>query len=107
MRITKNLSYTDFYFLFVGPTVSARPGIEVETDPVKLTTYCCGANIFKEGTDPELKADNEYPDWLWELDLEPNKRRIEDLDKETHKYWRKVRKAHIRHQNAMSKLRFK
>ena len=47
------------------------------------------------------------PIWLWELDLEPNKRRIEDLDKETHKYWRKVRKAHIRHQNAMSKLRFK
>lgn len=79
----------------------------METDPVKLTKYCCGANIYKDATDPELKPDNEYPDWLWELDLEPHERRIEDLDKDTFKYWRKVRKAHIKHQNALSKIQFK
>lgn len=28
---------------------------------------CTGANIFTEGTDPTLKPDDEYPEWLWEL----------------------------------------
>eukprot|EP00884_Botryococcus_braunii_P000353 jgi/Botrbrau1/10318/Bobra.0120s0031.1 len=26
-----------------------------------------GVNILKGGTDPPLKPDEEYPDWLWEL----------------------------------------
>jgi large subunit ribosomal protein L54 len=28
---------------------------------------CTGVNIFTEGEDPELKPDDEYPDWLWDL----------------------------------------
>ncbi|XP_042502574.1 54S ribosomal protein L37, mitochondrial-like [Macadamia integrifolia] len=33
---------------------------------VKSTTVV-GANILKDGADPKLMADSEYPDWLWHL----------------------------------------
>lgn len=26
-----------------------------------------GLNILKTGSDPQLKPDTEYPDWLWKL----------------------------------------
>ena len=26
-----------------------------------------GVNILKNGSDPELKPDDEYPEWLWKL----------------------------------------
>lgn len=29
--------------------------------------YATGCNIFKDGEDPKLKPDEEYPDWLWSL----------------------------------------
>lgn len=33
---------------------------------VKSTTTV-GANILKDGTDPKVLDDSEYPDWLWRL----------------------------------------
>ncbi|KAE9619874.1 putative ribosomal protein L37 [Lupinus albus] len=33
---------------------------------VKSTTVV-GANILKDGTDPKILPDSEYPDWLWHL----------------------------------------
>ncbi|OVA20465.1 Ribosomal protein L37 [Macleaya cordata] len=36
------------------------------TKEVKSTTVV-GANILKDGTDPKIMADSEYPDWLWHL----------------------------------------
>lgn len=33
---------------------------------VKSTTTV-GANILKDGTDPKVLPDSEYPDWLWHL----------------------------------------
>ncbi|XP_031407332.1 uncharacterized protein LOC116215669 isoform X2 [Punica granatum] len=33
---------------------------------VKATTVV-GANILKEGADPKILPDSEYPDWLWHL----------------------------------------
>ncbi|KAK9867814.1 hypothetical protein WJX84_000683 [Apatococcus fuscideae] len=45
-----------------------------------------GLNIKKSGSDPELKEDSEYPDWLWELSkrdislYELNKQNEEDLE---------------------------
>ncbi|ONI01169.1 hypothetical protein PRUPE_6G125800 [Prunus persica] len=33
---------------------------------VKSTTVV-GANILKDGTDPKILPDAEYPDWLWRL----------------------------------------
>lgn len=88
-------------------STTARPGIEVETDAETLTRYCCGANIYKDGSDPELKPDNEYPDWLWSLDINPFGKTVDDLDKDTFKYWRYIRKEHMKRNNAKAKLRFK
>jgi large subunit ribosomal protein L54 len=31
------------------------------------STTVFGANIFKEGSDPKIQPDSEYPDWLWHL----------------------------------------
>uniref|UniRef100_A0A1D1Y6V6 Large ribosomal subunit protein mL54 n=1 Tax=Anthurium amnicola TaxID=1678845 RepID=A0A1D1Y6V6_9ARAE len=33
---------------------------------VKATTVV-GANILKDGADPKIMPDSEYPDWLWHL----------------------------------------
>ncbi|KAL3829521.1 hypothetical protein ACJIZ3_018323 [Penstemon smallii] len=31
------------------------------------STTVFGANILKDGQDPKILADSEYPDWLWHL----------------------------------------
>lgn len=38
-------------------------GPEVCKDPVRLTSYAVGVNIFKQGEDPKLKPLEEYPEW--------------------------------------------
>lgn len=38
-------------------------GPEVCKDPVRLTTYAVGVNVFKEGEDPMLKPPEQYPEW--------------------------------------------
>mmetsp|Transcript_6477 Transcript_6477/g.10062 ORF Transcript_6477/g.10062 Transcript_6477/m.10062 type:complete len:143 (-) Transcript_6477:349-777(-) len=35
--------------------------------PTHKTRDFVPVNIYKEGKDPEVKADGEYPDWLWDL----------------------------------------
>lgn len=44
-------------------------GPEVCKDPVKLTSYAVGANIFKQGEDPQLKPKEEYPAWYGNVNL--------------------------------------
>lgn len=39
---------------------------EVLTKEMKSTTVY-GANILKDGADPKILPDSEYPDWLWHL----------------------------------------
>ena len=56
------------------------------------TTHCTGANYFKEGEDPVLKADEEYPKWLWGL-LDKKE------GKESKKELRRESKRKIRQQN--------
>ena len=41
----------------------AKPVLSKE---MKSTTVF-GANILKEGSDPKIQPDSEYPDWLWHL----------------------------------------
>ncbi|XP_065570341.1 large ribosomal subunit protein mL54-like [Artemia franciscana] len=68
---------------------SEKVKLPVETDPVKLVTYCCGSNFMKEGEDIKLKEDSEYPEWLWNLRLK--EKNLEDMDPETLEYWEYVR----------------
>nr|CAB3263988.1 39S ribosomal protein L54, mitochondrial [Phallusia mammillata] len=56
------------------------------TDAHLLTTRCCGLNKFKEGEDPELKPDSEYPDWLWDIKLGKPEHYTE-MDPTTKEYW--------------------
>lgn len=38
-------------------------GPEVCKDPVRLTSYAVGVNIYKQGEDPQLKPPEQYPEW--------------------------------------------
>lgn len=48
-----------FFFIILDPFSCRCIACAVER--------CVGANFHTEGEDPELKPDEEYPDWLWEL----------------------------------------
>lgn len=62
--------------------------LSVEKDINKLMNHCCGTNYHKEGEDVKLKDDSEYPDWLWEMPLEPP--RLHEYDPATKEYWEKA-----------------
>ncbi|XP_057532263.1 54S ribosomal protein L37, mitochondrial-like [Amaranthus tricolor] len=49
-----------------GGAASDAPKVSSLSKEVKATTVV-GANIFKDGTDPKIRPDAEYPDWLWHL----------------------------------------
>lgn len=74
--------------------------LPVETDPVKLTAYCCGSNILKEGSDVKLGPDSDYPDWLWkmELDKAPD---LREMDPNTAEYWETLHRYALYHQNKL------
>lgn len=46
-----------------GMVKDVLKGPEVCKDPVRLTSYAVGANIYKQGEDPPLKPKEEYPAW--------------------------------------------
>ncbi|XP_035668101.1 39S ribosomal protein L54, mitochondrial-like [Branchiostoma floridae] len=77
-------------------------GPSVETDAAVLTTHCCGANIYKDGTDPLLQPDEEYPDWLWKLNLGPAKK-LDEIEPGTREYFKRLRKENIWAENARRK----
>jgi len=43
-----------------GPQTSASA-------PADLTAVVHGLNIMKEGADPAIRPDSEYPEWVWTL----------------------------------------
>nr|XP_057930325.1 large ribosomal subunit protein mL54 [Doryrhamphus excisus] len=77
-------------------------GPEVCRDPVRLTTYAVGANIYKQGEDPKLKPPEEYPDWLFHLNLGPPPA-LHELEEESWEYWKRLRKENIWRHNRLSK----
>ncbi|MGH0114568.1 UNVERIFIED_CONTAM: hypothetical protein FKN15_020861 [Acipenser sinensis] len=85
-----------------GMAKDAQKGPEVCKDPVKLTTYAMGVNIYKEGQDPPLQAASEYPEWLFQLDLGPPKQ-LSELDSESREYWKLMRKEHMWRFNKLHK----
>ena len=62
---------------------------------------CKGANVFKDGTDPPIKEDSEYPDWLWEL--AENKKSYQDFSSDSTEYWRRLRKQKAHEKNVLMK----
>lgn len=49
-----------------GGAAADAPKASILSKEVKSTTVV-GANILKEGADPKIMADSEYPVWLWHL----------------------------------------
>jgi large subunit ribosomal protein L54 len=49
-----------------GSAASDAPKASILSKEVKSTTVV-GANILKDGADPQILPDSEYPDWLWHL----------------------------------------
>lgn len=49
-----------------GGGASDAPKASSISKEVKASTVV-GANILKDGADPKVLADSEYPDWLWHL----------------------------------------
>ncbi|XP_055514284.1 39S ribosomal protein L54, mitochondrial [Leucoraja erinacea] len=72
----------------------ALQGPEVCKDPVILTTHAVGVNIYKQGTDPKLLPDTEYPEWLFSLNLGTPKN-LDELDPESREYLKRLRKEHM------------
>ncbi|TRZ01182.1 hypothetical protein DNTS_035502 [Danionella cerebrum] len=77
-------------------------GPEVCKDPVKLCTYAVGVNIFKEGEDPPIKNKEDYPEWLYQLNLGPAKT-LSEMEPDTLEYIKRSRKMHIWRQNKLRK----
>ncbi|KAM6963321.1 large ribosomal subunit protein mL54 [Aplochiton taeniatus] len=85
-----------------GMVKDVLKGPEVCTDPVKLTSYAVGANIFKQGEDPPLKPREEYPEWLFQLNLGLPKK-VTELEPDTREYWKVMRKEHMWRFNKLNK----
>ena len=76
-----------------------KQNLKVETDPETLAKYCC-INYHDDKTEggpgPELREDDFYPDWLWELQKEIVP--YYELDPKTDEYWKRRQRAYQFHQ---------
>ncbi|XP_034035649.1 39S ribosomal protein L54, mitochondrial [Thalassophryne amazonica] len=77
-------------------------GPEVCKDPIKLTTYAVGVNFFKQGEDPKLKPREEYPEWLYDLNL-GNPKKLHELEPNSWEYFKRLRKENIWRSNRLRK----
>ncbi|XP_026861276.1 39S ribosomal protein L54, mitochondrial [Electrophorus electricus] len=77
-------------------------GPEVCRDPEKLVSYAIGVNIYKQGEDPPLKPKEEYPEWLFQLNLGPPKK-LNEVDPDSREYWKRLRKEHMWRFNRLHK----
>ncbi|KMT17086.1 hypothetical protein BVRB_2g041400 [Beta vulgaris subsp. vulgaris] len=89
-----------------GGAATEAPKISL-TKEVKATTVV-GANILKDGTDPKVRPDSEYPDWLFQLlDKRPalselQRKEAEDLSVEDLKRYVKLdNRARIKENNSV------
>lgn len=90
-----------------GRAASDAPKASTLSKEVKSTTVV-GANTLKEGADPKVLPDSEYPDWLWHLlDKRPalselGRKNIESLPYEDLKRFVKLdNRASIKENNSL------
>ncbi|XP_040275755.1 39S ribosomal protein L54, mitochondrial [Bufo bufo] len=87
-----------------GFVKEVQKGPEVCKDPALLTTHAMGVNIYKSGSDVKLMDDSQYPEWLFQLDLEPPKP-LEERSPDTPQYWKLLRKLHMWRNNRLAKAK--
>lgn len=69
-----------------GGAAADAPKVSSLSKEVKASTVV-GANILKDGTDPKVLPDSEYPEWLWHLlDKKPALSELRRKDLETLPY---------------------
>ncbi|XP_052191416.1 54S ribosomal protein L37, mitochondrial [Diospyros lotus] len=90
-----------------GGAAADAPKASTLSKEVKSTTVV-GANILKDGVDPKILPDSEYPEWLWHLlDKRPalselRRKNIETLPYEDLKRFVKLdNRARIKENNSM------
>ena len=99
-------TYLIFAAMASGPAARG-PTFEAEEDPEKVVNNCCGANIYEEGEEIELKPHSEYPDWLWELRTEKGAPELSEIEYGSDQYWRRYRQLSLREKNVLTKLKRK
>ncbi|CAL1391515.1 unnamed protein product [Linum trigynum] len=68
-----------------GASADAPKASSLSKEVKSSTTV--GANILKDGTDPKVMADSDYPDWLWHLlDKRPALSELRRKEKESLPY---------------------
>ncbi|KAK9455160.1 mitochondrial ribosomal protein L37-domain-containing protein [Dipodascopsis uninucleata] len=111
---TKNLKFTVRYFTAkTALNFSAGKSLYEEHEKEKIVssvpagTRLRGCGILNGGNDPEALADDQYPDWLWELlDDEAQQRRLEaDPERKARKEWRKKMRQKIKTDNFLRSMK--
>ncbi|XP_032809528.1 large ribosomal subunit protein mL54 [Petromyzon marinus] len=75
---------------------------ELSRDPEVLVSHCVGLNFLREGSDPPLRSDSEYPPWLFELNVGPPLT-LEEVEPDSMEYFRLLRKQHMWRVNKLSR----
>lgn len=90
-----------------GGAAADGPKASSLSKEVKASTVV-GGNILKEGTDPKVLPDSEYPDWLWHLlDKRPalSELRRKDIDtlpyEDLKRYVKLDNRARIKENNSL------
>ncbi|KAF6775001.1 hypothetical protein AHF37_06069 [Paragonimus kellicotti] len=83
--------------------VTKSKELPVETDTNKLVNFCC-VN-YKIGENPiPLRPDSEYPQWLWSLRTDRRPPPLDELDRNTYYFWRRVRRENVKHWKHLAAL---
>uniref|UniRef100_A0A914BWT0 Mitochondrial ribosomal protein L54 n=1 Tax=Acrobeloides nanus TaxID=290746 RepID=A0A914BWT0_9BILA len=93
----------------VVPQKEKPSKIVVDKDTQKLCQFACiDYKVNSTSPGPILKANNQYPDWLFKLRL-PNPKPLEELDpeKDGWLYWKALRKRQVEEKRFRMKLKFR
>ena len=73
------------------------------TDTNRLASHVCGSNYKLEGEDVALKPKEEYPEWLWTMDVTRPKPGSDQLEPGTMEYFHALREEQQRRHRTITK----
>ena len=76
---------------------------EVKSSDEQPEKLCKGINYFKDGKDPPLLPDSEYPDWLWTMTEAQKNTDLRLSNPEHVEQWRRMNKMNRRQENETKK----